>query len=103
MYARVTQDPIQPGKLGQAIKVERDSILRAATVEKGFKGLYFLTNRKTGKGMTISLWDTEEDMMAAEKSGYYGEQLAKLLPLLSGPPIREYYEVDVWSVSPEVE
>ena len=95
MYARVTQDPIRPGKLGQAIKVERDSILRAATVEKGFKGMYFLTNCKTGKGMTISLWDTEEDMMAAEKSGYYGEQLAKLLPLLSGPPIREYYEVNV--------
>ena len=95
MYARVTQDPIQPGKLGQAIKVERDSILRAATVEKGFKGLYFLTNRKAGKGMTISLWDTEADMITAEKSGYYGEQLAKLLPLLSGPPIKEYYEVNV--------
>jgi heme-degrading monooxygenase HmoA len=101
MYARITVDPIQSGKIGQAIKIERDSILRAAKVEKGFKGLYFLTNRKTGKGMTISLWDTESDMKAAESSGYYSEQLAKLLPLVSGPPARDYYEVNVCEVNLE--
>jgi heme-degrading monooxygenase HmoA len=101
MYARVTIDPIQPGKIGQAIKVERDSILRAARVEKGFKGLYFLTSRETGKGMTISLWNTESDMKAAESSGYYGEQLAKLLPLVSGPPVRDYYEVSIHEVNIE--
>lgn len=101
MYARITIDPIQSGKIGQAIKVERDSILHAAKVEKGFKGLFFLTNRETGKGMTISLWDTESDMKAAESSGYYGEQLAKLLPLVSGPPARDYYEVNVYELNIE--
>jgi heme-degrading monooxygenase HmoA len=95
MHARVTYDPIQPGKMDEAIKVERDSILSAAKKQKGYEGLYFLTNRNTGKGMTISLWDTEADMAAAEGNGYYREQIAKLLPLVSGPAIKEHYEVNV--------
>jgi hypothetical protein len=95
MYARVTYDPIQPGKIDEAIRVERDSILQAARMEAGFKGLYFMANRKTGQGMTISLWDTEDDMILAEKSGYYREQIAKLIPLASGPAVREHYEVSV--------
>jgi heme-degrading monooxygenase HmoA len=98
MYVRVTIDPVQPGKMDAAIKIERDSILPAAKTEKGFKGLYFLTNRQTGKGMTISMWDTEADMKAAEKSGYYREQIAKLLPLVSGPTIKEHYEVSVQEI-----
>jgi heme-degrading monooxygenase HmoA len=95
MYVRVTIDPIQPDKMDKAIKVERNSILPAAKNEKGFKGLYFLTNGQTGKGMTISLWETEADMTAAEKSGYYREQIAKVMPFLAGPAIKEHYEVSV--------
>jgi hypothetical protein len=95
MYVRVTYDPIQAGKLNEAIMVERDSILPAAKMEAGFNGLYFMTNRKTGQCLTISLWDTEDDMMLAEKSGYYREQIAKLIPLASGPTVREHYELSV--------
>ena len=95
MYARVTFDPIQPSNMDKAIQVEQGSILRAAKTEKGFKGLYFLTNRDTGKGMTISLWDTEADMTTAEGDGYYRDQIAKLVPLASGPTVKEHYEVSV--------
>jgi hypothetical protein len=91
----VTYDPIQPGKLEEAIRIEKESILPAARMESGFKGLYFMTNRKTGQGLTISLWNTEAEMIQAEKSGYYREQIAKLIPLAGGPAVREHYEVSV--------
>ncbi len=93
MHARVTFDPIQPGKMDEAMKVEQGSILRAAENEKGFQGLYFLLDRQSGKAMTISLWDSESSMKAAERDGYYREQIAKLMPLASGPVVKENYEV----------
>ena len=99
MYARVTIDPIQMDKKGEAIKIERDSILRAAKVEKGFKGLCFLTNPEAARGMTISFWDTKDDMIAAETNGYYRDQIAKLLPILSGPSIKEHYDVSFYEVN----
>jgi heme-degrading monooxygenase HmoA len=95
MYARVTFATAEPAKVDETIKVMRDSILPAAKKQKGFKGLFNLTNRNTGKGIVIVLWNTEADMTAGESSGFYREQVAKEMPLLSGPPTMEHYEVSV--------
>jgi heme-degrading monooxygenase HmoA len=95
MYARVTIATGQPDKVDETIKIMRNSILPAAKKQKGFKGLFHLTNRNTSKGMVIVLWNTEADMTAGESSGYYREQVAKLVPLLAGPPTMEHYEVSV--------
>jgi heme-degrading monooxygenase HmoA len=95
MYARVTFATAEPGKISETIKVMRDSILPAAKKQKGFKGLFFLTNRDTGKGMVIVMWNTEADMTAGESSTYYKDQVAKVAPLLSGAPTLEHYEVSV--------
>jgi heme-degrading monooxygenase HmoA len=95
MYARVTFATAEPAKIDEIIKVIRDSVLPVAKKQKGFKGLYHLGNRSTGKGMVIVLWNTEADMTAGESSTYYREQVAKVAPLLSGPPNMEHYEVNV--------
>jgi heme-degrading monooxygenase HmoA len=85
----------KPDKVDETIKVMRDSILPAAKKQKGFKGLFYLTNHNTHKGMVIVLWNTEADMTAGESSGFYREQVAKEMPLLAGPPTMEHYEVSV--------
>ncbi len=95
MYARVTNATAQPGKVDETIRVMRDSILPAAKKQKGFKSLFFLMNRNTGKGVVIVLWNTKADMTAGESSGYYQEQVAKEVPLLAGSPTVEHYEVSV--------
>ena len=95
MHARVVLATAQPGKTDEMIKVGRDSILPAAKKQKGFKSWFMLTNRNTGKGIVIGMWNTEADMAARESSGYYREQVAKLLPLAVAPPTMERYEVTV--------
>jgi heme-degrading monooxygenase HmoA len=95
MYARVTFATAQPDKFDAAIGVVRDSILPAAKKQKGFKGLFHLGNRDTGKGIVIVMWNTEADMIAAESSGFYRQQVAKVAPLLAGPTTMEHYEVSV--------
>jgi heme-degrading monooxygenase HmoA len=95
MYARVTFATAQPGKVDEVTKVMRDSILPALKKQKGFKGLTFLMNRNTNKGIVIGLWNTEADMTAGESSGLYKDQVAKVAPLLAGPTTMEHYEVIV--------
>jgi heme-degrading monooxygenase HmoA len=84
-------------KLDEATSIYRDSVMPAAKQQKGFKGLYVLADHKTGKGLTIALWESEADMMAGEQSGYYQQQVAKFKDILSAPPVREAYEVTVHS------
>jgi heme-degrading monooxygenase HmoA len=93
MYARVTIGQMQIAKLDEAMTIYRDSVVPAAKQQKGFKGLYVLTDGKTGKGLTIALWETEADMRAGETGGYYQQQVAKFKDLLAAPPVREDYEV----------
>ena len=95
MNARVTIVQIVPGKLDEAVGLYRDSVVPAAKQQKGCKGLYLLTDCNTGRGISITLWETEADMTAGENSGYYQQQLAKFKDVFSAPPVREAYEVSV--------
>ena len=54
-----------------------------------------LTDRSTGKGVTVGLWETEADLKANEASGYLQEQTAKFAGVFAAPPVREEYEVSV--------
>jgi heme-degrading monooxygenase HmoA len=95
MHARVVTVHIQPDRLDEVIKVYRDSIWPAGKQQKGHKGGYFLTDQKTGKAISIAFWETEADMTAGETSDYLREQIAKVAPAFTAPPIREHYEVSV--------
>jgi heme-degrading monooxygenase HmoA len=95
MHARVTTVQIQPEKIDEANSIFRDSVIPAAQAQKGFRAAYLLVDNATGKGMSITAWDSLEDLQTNESSGFYQEQLAKFAPLFTAPPTRETYEVSV--------
>jgi heme-degrading monooxygenase HmoA len=93
MYARATTAQVQPGKMDELVSILLDTVLPAARQQHGYKGGLVLTNPDTGKAEIIALWETEADMTAGESSGYYRDQVAKVMPSLAGPPVREVYQV----------
>lgn len=93
MFARVTMFQMKSDKVDEAIKIYKESVTPVRKAQKGAAGSYLLTDRKTGKGMAISLWDSEEDAIANEQSGYYQEQLNKFKDAFAAPPVRGGYEV----------
>ena len=95
MYARLTTVLIQQGKVEEANNIYRDSVVPAAQQQKGFKGAFLLTDPNTGKNVSISLWETEDDMKASETSSFLQEQMVKFAAVLAAPPTTEHYEVSV--------
>lgn len=93
MFARLVIVQAKIDKVDEIAKIYKDSVVPAAKSQKGYSGSYLLTDRKTGKGISITLWDTEEDAIVNEQSGYYQEQLDKFKEFFTGPPVREGYEV----------
>jgi hypothetical protein len=61
----------------------------------GVQGPLPIDEFRTGKGIFLTLWETEEDLKASEESGYYQEQLGKLAEALAGQPEKEDYEVSI--------
>ena len=97
MFARVITVQAQPGKVDEAAMLYRDSVIPAAKKQKGFSGAMLLTDPVTGKGISITLWETEADQKASEASGYVAQQLGKLASVLAGPPTRESFRVSAKS------
>ena len=95
MFARLTIVQINIDRLDETIKLFEESVVTAAKSQKGYRGIYLLTDRKTGKGVSIAFWDSEEDAIANEQSGYYQEQVGKFKDFFTAPPVREGYEVSV--------
>ena len=95
MFARLTIVQVRTDKLDETVKIYREGVIPAAKSQKGYCGAYLFTDRKTGKGVSISLWDSEENAIANEQSGYYQEQVAKFKEFFTAPPVREGYEVSI--------
>ena len=95
MFAWVNKVRVKRNSVDVSVKLYRDSVIPAAKSHKGFRGAYLLTDRKTGKGISMTLWDSEEDAASNEQSGYYKERLSKFEEYFTTPPVREGYEVTV--------
>jgi hypothetical protein len=61
--------------IDKAVRIFKESITPARKAKRGSRTGYFLTDRKTGKGIAITLWDNEEDILDTEDSGFFQEQL----------------------------
>lgn len=93
MFARLTTGQMKTDRLDEAVKLYEESVLPLGKQKKGRCGTYYLIDRTTGKTVVMSLWDSEDDAIATEKSGYYQEQVNKFKDFYIGAPVRERYEV----------
>ena len=68
MFARVSTFQGPPDQTAEGIRVAREQILPAAKLMDGFKGIYLLYDRESGKSLSMTLWETEADMRASEEA-----------------------------------
>ena len=95
MFTRLTIVQCKSDQIDEAIKIYEENVVPAAKSQKGYRGAYLLIDHETGRGVSITVWDSEENAIANEQSGYYQEQVAKFKDIFTAPPVREGYEVVV--------
>ena len=95
MFARLITVQIDIDKLEEVRRISEEITIPAVKLQKGYHGGYLLADRKTGKCISMTLWDSEEDTTADEQSGHYQERVEKVKHLFTAPPVREGYEVVV--------
>lgn len=91
MHARVILGRIKLDKQDEAIQIYKESVEPVTKAQKGFKGMHLLTDPETSKFISITIWETKDDMITGESSGYLQEQLDKIKALFVGPPTIQHY------------
>ena len=68
MWARVTRFEDVPEKLDGVVRQFKNELGPAIAKQGGTKGSYLFVDRKSGRGMAITLWDSERSLQASEDS-----------------------------------
>ncbi len=97
MFARVSTILGKPERVEDGIRNYKEEMIPSAKKMAGFKQALFMVDRKTGKMVSITFWDTEKNLRestsAADKLRAQGVQHSGT----AQPPIVAIYEVAVQS------
>jgi hypothetical protein len=90
MHARVTRFEGSPDQLEAGIKLIKETIAPGAKRLQGFKGRYWLVDRPTGKGFSVTLFESEAALHATEDDA---AQLRSRASNITRITVVERYEV----------
>jgi heme-degrading monooxygenase HmoA len=68
MFARMSTFEGPAARTAEGIRLARRQILPVARLHEGFRGIYLLSDPETGRSLSITLWETEEDMRVSEEA-----------------------------------
>jgi heme-degrading monooxygenase HmoA len=68
MHARMFAFEGSAEEIEAAVALARDEILAIERQMPGFRGLILLSDKEAGKLVSVSLWETEEQMQQSEAS-----------------------------------
>ena len=84
---------VKTDKLDEGIKIWQEQDMPLLKSIKVYNRGYLLSDPKTGKVISMTLWDSEEDAVTDEKSALHQKQVDMYKGLLIGEPIAQYFEV----------
>jgi heme-degrading monooxygenase HmoA len=104
MHARITTVQIgkerrlfKPNTVEESLDALRLTTLPKLKKQKGFKEFLVLIDRAADKVVLITIWESEDDMIAIEASGFYKRAVDEFSDRVVSEPRKEYYEVAIRS------
>jgi len=95
MFARVSIIQGKKEQVDKGISHYREQTIPAIRRMAGFKGAYLLVDRKSGKSIGITLWDTEKNLETSSAKANKLRTQASAIIDASKLPTVEIYEIAV--------
>jgi heme-degrading monooxygenase HmoA len=91
LYARMTTIHSPAERMDEGIAKVKDEIIGMMQQIPGFKGMIGLVDRNANTGITLSLWEDEQAMEAAEEEGSrLRDEAAKAMKAETEPMVNRY-------------
>jgi heme-degrading monooxygenase HmoA len=93
VFARVISARTAADRIDDAVRIAKEQ-LPGAQGQHGYHGMYVLADRVSGKIMTISLWNSREDLKAVEaRAVQLRDEAAESISVATSPV--DIYEVEI--------
>ena len=97
IHARVVTFRVRDGNLDEVLRITREVVIPAAERQDGFVAFFVMSDQEASRVVSITMWETEAEMLASERGEFLQEQFSRVIALLRGPPLIERYRVDLLS------
>jgi hypothetical protein len=71
MFARVSHFDVRSERIQQGYQAIVDHVIPAVEMQKGYSGGLLLANSQQGKMLTVSLWESEQEMHATDEASHW--------------------------------
>ncbi len=95
MFAAIGLVYTQPDNIEAQLRSVEQFAIPVFKKAKGFKHIYALTDRQTGKGYSITIWNSEDDYRAFAASETADQLAAGMMQAGMPVPQWEFFEVAV--------
>jgi len=92
MFVQLTHRQVPVEKMDVVVKAYNETMVPFVRSCKGNKAAFALTDKKTGKVIGVSVWETEADMLAPKDHPTAVTQAA------GTDPVAEFYEIGAGSI-----
>ncbi|MFY9615519.1 MAG: hypothetical protein WAT58_08995 [Candidatus Dormiibacterota bacterium] len=99
MYGRSTQFTGDPATIEEGIRIFKEEVIPAVSGQNGFKGAISLSDRSSGKGISITFWETEDDMRGSEQPANQVRTSSLAELGITAPPTVDRMEVTYFEVN----
>lgn len=88
MHGMNVRVQVQQGKVEEAARLLRETIMPTAANYRGFLQNFLIVDAQNSRLASLSVWETEVDAKAIyeDEGGLYQTAIAKLKPMLAAPP-----------------
>jgi heme-degrading monooxygenase HmoA len=93
MFARVSTIQGKPERIEDGIRNYKEQVVPAAKKMPGFEQAFLMINRKNGRMIGITFWDTEKNLQASSAAANKLRAQGALTAGTAQPPTVEIYEV----------
>ena len=100
MHARVITVDWKIDQIEAATAFFRDEVATALKTQPGFANTRMLADYATGKGLMVTVWQSEADLLTSATNGFLNAQLAHLSQFFATAPTVARYAITVNAALP---
>ena len=108
MFCRVTHVQAPEGKVQDGLELWYNNILPITKAREGFQGAISMVDFDTGKALSITFWEGEEDLIASTEAEYHKKAVERFgeffenahepenfqMHMYTGPMFKATYAID---------
>lgn len=77
MFCRVTHVQAPEGRVQEGLKLWYENVLPVTMAREGFKGALSLVDPESGKALSITFWEGEDELLSSTEAEYHKQAIQR--------------------------